>query len=158
VPSCVSFIPVDAAFLSSARKNLTHKRKVHAARACVLEPFALSGKQAKTAMRNTQQEEITMPNSPLLPASATKPAGASNVSSLHHSGSTAMSGLRPFRAELMDARLYQLYQNLAAINPPIGQVIAALNVCLRPHGWVIATIEDFEEFLMAAEAWGDAHE
>lgn len=85
-----------------------------------------------------------MPNSPLLPASATKPAGASNVSSLHHSGSTAMSGLRPFRAELMDARLYQLYQNLAAINPPVGQVIA--------------TIEDFEEFLMAAEAWEDAHE
>ncbi|OOF28937.1 hypothetical protein BZJ20_15510 [Salinivibrio proteolyticus] len=69
-----------------------------------------------------------------------------------------MSGLRPFRAELMDARLYQLYQNLAAINPPVGQVIAALNVCLRPHGWVIATIEDFEAFLMAAEAWEDAHE
>ncbi|MGF1708896.1 hypothetical protein [Enterovibrio baiacu] len=99
-----------------------------------------------------------MSRSTFLPPSSTKAQPASNVSPLHHSGSTTMRGLLPFQAEVMDEGLYRLYERLRAINPNVQQVVWALNVALNQHGWAIRTVEDLECFMDAAEAWGQEND
>ncbi|HCM1502411.1 TPA: hypothetical protein N2941_004255 [Vibrio parahaemolyticus] len=47
----------------------------------------------------------------------------------------------------IDARLVHLFEKLAALNPPVGQMVAALNVVLAENGEKIVTREDFERFL-----------
>ncbi|EGU39612.1 hypothetical protein [Vibrio splendidus] len=53
----------------------------------------------------------------------------------------------------IDARLVHLFENLAALNPPVGQMVAALNVVLAENGETIVTREDFERFLEQVEEW-----
>lgn len=48
---------------------------------------------------------------------------------------------------MIDARLVHLFEKLAALNPPVGQMVAALNVVLAENGEKIVTREDFERFL-----------
>ena len=74
-----------------------------------------------------------MSRSTFLPPSSTKAQPASNVSPLHHSGSTTMRGLLPFQAEVMDEGLYRLHERLQAINPNVQQVVWALNVEATPR-------------------------
>ena len=52
----------------------------------------------------------------------------------------------------IDARLVHLFEKLAAFNPPVGQMVAALNVVLAENGEKIVTQEDFEIFLDQIEA------
>ncbi|WP_085319470.1 hypothetical protein [Vibrio harveyi] len=52
----------------------------------------------------------------------------------------------------IDARLVHLFEKLAALNPPVGQMVAALNVVLAENGEKIVTQEDFEIFLDQIEA------
>ncbi|EGQ7650377.1 hypothetical protein [Vibrio alginolyticus] len=47
----------------------------------------------------------------------------------------------------IDDRLVHLFEKLAALNPPVGQMVAALNVVLAENGEKIVTREDFERFL-----------
>ncbi|EPP2136590.1 hypothetical protein [Vibrio alginolyticus] len=47
----------------------------------------------------------------------------------------------------IDYRLVHLFEKLAALNPPVGQMVAALNVVLAENGEKIVTREDFERFL-----------
>lgn len=42
---------------------------------------------------------------------------------------------------------------LAALNPPVSQMVAALNVVLAENGEKIVTREDFELFLEQIEEW-----
>ncbi|HAS6459669.1 TPA: hypothetical protein GRR76_23275 [Vibrio parahaemolyticus] len=51
----------------------------------------------------------------------------------------------------IDARLVRLFENLAALNPPVGQMVAALNVVLAEKGEKIVTRKDFELFLEQVE-------
>ncbi|MFS1904571.1 hypothetical protein BCU43_025450 (plasmid) [Vibrio lentus] len=53
----------------------------------------------------------------------------------------------------IDARLVHLFEKLAALNPPVGQMVAALNVVLAANGEAIVTREDFERFLEQVEEW-----
>ncbi|MFL7041032.1 hypothetical protein [Vibrio lentus] len=53
----------------------------------------------------------------------------------------------------IDARLVHLFEKLAALNPPVGQMVAALNVVLAENGETIVTREDFERFLEQVEEW-----
>lgn len=53
----------------------------------------------------------------------------------------------------IDARLVYLFEKLAALNPTIGQMVAALNVVLAENGEKIVTREDFELFLEQVEEW-----
>ncbi|KAB0483319.1 hypothetical protein F7Q91_00720 [Vibrio chagasii] len=53
----------------------------------------------------------------------------------------------------IDARLVHLFEKLAALNPPIGQMVAALNIVLAENGEKIVTKEDFERFLEQLEEW-----
>ncbi|UTZ44723.1 hypothetical protein [Vibrio campbellii] len=53
----------------------------------------------------------------------------------------------------IDARLVRLFEKLAALNPPVGQMVAALNVVLVENGEKIVTREDFEQFLEQIEEW-----
>ncbi|MFN1535578.1 hypothetical protein [Vibrio jasicida] len=53
----------------------------------------------------------------------------------------------------IDARLVHLFEKLAALNPPVGQMVAALNVVLAENGEKIVTRKDFERFLEQVEAW-----
>ena len=52
----------------------------------------------------------------------------------------------------IDARLVHLFEKLAALNPPVGQMVTALNVVLAENGEKIVTQEDFEIFLDQIEA------
>ncbi|EPG0533146.1 hypothetical protein ACSWYU_004714 [Vibrio harveyi] len=52
----------------------------------------------------------------------------------------------------IDARLVHLFEKLAALNPPVGQMVPALNVVLAENGEKIVTQEDFEIFLDQIEA------
>lgn len=53
----------------------------------------------------------------------------------------------------IDTRLVHLFEKLAALNPPVGQMVVALNVVLAENGEKIVTREDFERFLEQVEAW-----
>ena len=53
----------------------------------------------------------------------------------------------------IDARLVHLFEKLAALNPPVGQMVAALNVVLAENGETIVTKVDFEQFLEQLEEW-----
>ena len=53
----------------------------------------------------------------------------------------------------IDARLVHLFEKLAELNPPVGQMVAALNVVLAANGEAIVTREDFERFLEQVEEW-----
>lgn len=53
----------------------------------------------------------------------------------------------------IDARLVHLFEKLAALNPPVGQMVVALNVVLAENGEKIVTREDFEQFLEQIEEW-----
>lgn len=53
----------------------------------------------------------------------------------------------------IDARLVHLFEKLAALNPPVGQMVAALNIVLAENGEKIVTLEDFERFLEQVETW-----
>ncbi|RXJ72027.1 hypothetical protein CS022_18280 [Veronia nyctiphanis] len=100
----------------------------------------------------TQRRKAMSRSVPSAPCS-TNARQAGNVSPLHHSGSTAMSSLRPFRAEVMDKRLFDLYCKLRALNPSVYEMVTALNVALRPYGWLIHTVEALECFIDAADEW-----
>jgi len=54
---------------------------------------------------------------------------------------------------IIDTRLIHLFEKLSALNPPVGQMVAALNVVLAENGEKIVTKEDFEQFLEQIEAW-----
>ncbi|EOU3287086.1 hypothetical protein ACNVJQ_004965 [Vibrio harveyi] len=56
----------------------------------------------------------------------------------------------------IDARLVHLFEKLAALNPPVGQMVAALNVVLAENGEKIVTREDFEMLLEQIEVWEKA--
>ncbi|HCE3194503.1 hypothetical protein P3551_22290 [Vibrio parahaemolyticus] len=47
--------------------------------------------------------------------------------------------------------LVHLFEKLAELNPPVGQMVAALNVVLAENGEKIVTREDFELFLELVE-------
>ncbi|SKC34440.1 hypothetical protein CZ809_04060 [Photobacterium piscicola] len=82
--------------------------------------------------------------------SSTKAHQSSNVSPLHHSGSTTMIGGSV--EYQIDHRLYQLYENLRACNPSVLIMVNALNVEIRQHpalGPVITTCGDLECFITA---------
>ncbi|MFW1433683.1 hypothetical protein ACEV94_22455 [Vibrio parahaemolyticus] len=51
----------------------------------------------------------------------------------------------------IDASLVHLFEKLAAFNPPVGQMVVALNVVLAENGEKIVTREDFELFLEQVE-------
>ncbi|MCG7500018.1 hypothetical protein MHO82_24450 [Vibrio sp. Of7-15] len=51
----------------------------------------------------------------------------------------------------VDARLIGLFEKLAALNPPIGEMIAALNIVLKESGEKIENEEDFLRFLEQVE-------
>ena len=53
----------------------------------------------------------------------------------------------------IDIRLVHLFEKLAALNPPVGQMVAALNVVLAENGETIVTKVDFEQFLEQLEEW-----
>ena len=53
----------------------------------------------------------------------------------------------------IDIRLVHLFEKLAALNPPVGQIVTALNVVLAENGEKIVTREDFERFLEQFEEW-----
>lgn len=53
----------------------------------------------------------------------------------------------------IDIRLVHLFEKLAALNPPVGQMVAALNVVLAENGEKIVTKVDFEQFLEQLEEW-----
>ncbi len=53
----------------------------------------------------------------------------------------------------IDIRLVHLFEKLAALNAPVGQMVAALNVVLAENGETIVTKEDFEQFLEHLEEW-----
>ncbi|WP_285379703.1 hypothetical protein [Vibrio sp. B172a] len=53
----------------------------------------------------------------------------------------------------IDAHLVHLFENLAALNPPVGQMVASLNVVLAENGEKIVTREDFEQFSEQVEEW-----
>lgn len=53
----------------------------------------------------------------------------------------------------IDIHLVHLFEKLAALNPPVGQMVAALNVVLAENGEKIVTREDFERFLEQLEEW-----
>ncbi|MHA2879053.1 hypothetical protein ACXZ7R_21995 [Vibrio campbellii] len=53
----------------------------------------------------------------------------------------------------IDSRLVHLFEKLAVINPPVDQMVAALNVVLAENGEKIVTREDFELFLDQVEEW-----
>ncbi|MFL7053228.1 hypothetical protein BCS65_19245 [Vibrio cyclitrophicus] len=53
----------------------------------------------------------------------------------------------------IDIRLVHLFEKLAALNPPVGQMVAALNVVLTENGEKIVTREDFDRFLEQVEEW-----
>ncbi|MBJ2149112.1 hypothetical protein JC606_22535 [Vibrio sp. IB15] len=53
----------------------------------------------------------------------------------------------------IDIRLVHLFEKLATLNPPVGQMVAALNVVLAENGETIVTREDFERFLEQVEEW-----
>lgn len=53
----------------------------------------------------------------------------------------------------IDIRLVHLFEKLAALNPPVGQMVAALNIVLAENGEKIATREDFDRFLEQVEEW-----
>lgn len=53
----------------------------------------------------------------------------------------------------IDIRLVHLFEKLAALNPPVGQMVAALNVVLAENGEKIVTREDFERFLEQVGEW-----
>lgn len=53
---------------------------------------------------------------------------------------------------MIDERLARLFKKLTALNPPVGQMVAALNVVLAENGEKIVTQEDFEIFLDQIEA------
>ena len=53
----------------------------------------------------------------------------------------------------IDARLVHLFEKLAELTPPVGQMVAALNVVLAENGETIVTKEDFEQFLEQIEEW-----
>ena len=53
----------------------------------------------------------------------------------------------------IDIRLVHLFEKLATLNPPVGQMVAALNVVLAENGEAIVTREDFERFLEQVEEW-----
>ena len=53
----------------------------------------------------------------------------------------------------IDARLVRLFEKLAALNPPVGQMVAALNIVLAENGEKIVTRKDFELFLEQVEEW-----
>ncbi|HHI5025289.1 TPA: hypothetical protein ACP5VK_004380 [Vibrio parahaemolyticus] len=53
----------------------------------------------------------------------------------------------------IDSRLVHLFEKLVVINPPVGQMVAALNVVLAENGEKIVTREDFEQFLEQIEEW-----
>lgn len=54
---------------------------------------------------------------------------------------------------MIDGRLARLFRKLAALNLPVGQMIAALNVVLAESGEKIVTRADFENFLEQMEEW-----
>ncbi|EPP2131753.1 hypothetical protein ACUNB4_004645 [Vibrio alginolyticus] len=54
---------------------------------------------------------------------------------------------------MIDARLARLLEKLAALNPPVGQMVAALNVVLAENGEKIVTRGDFELFLEQVDEW-----
>lgn len=54
---------------------------------------------------------------------------------------------------IIDDRLVHLLEKLAAINPSVREMIAALNVVLTENGEKIVTREDFELFLDQVKAW-----
>ena len=54
---------------------------------------------------------------------------------------------------MIDARLARLFEKLAALNPPVGQMVAALNVVLAENGEKIVTRGDFELFLEQVDEW-----
>lgn len=53
----------------------------------------------------------------------------------------------------IDIRLVHLFEKLAALNPPVGQMVSALNVVLVENGEKIVTREDFERFLEQVGEW-----
>ena len=53
----------------------------------------------------------------------------------------------------IDARLVRFFEKFAALNPPVGQMLAALNIVLAENGEKIVTREDFELFLEQVEEW-----
>ncbi|GEM77548.1 hypothetical protein [Vibrio sagamiensis] len=55
----------------------------------------------------------------------------------------------------IDARMVALFDQLAALNPKVGQMVAALNVSLSQAGEKIETREDFEVFVEQIEEWRD---
>ncbi|MEZ8029985.1 hypothetical protein [Enterovibrio norvegicus] len=94
-----------------------------------------------------------MSRSTFTPPSCTKSQPASNVLPLHHSGSTTMSGLRPFEPEAMDRALFKLYNNLLESNPSIYDMVWALNVALNQYGWAINTVESLDCFIETVLEW-----
>ena len=68
---------------------------------------------------------------------------------VNHWGVTMSQGSR----FTIDIRLVHLFEKLAALNPPVGQMVAALNVVLAENGETIVTKVDFEQFLEQLEEW-----
>ncbi|ULN67389.1 hypothetical protein MID13_23765 (plasmid) [Vibrio gigantis] len=48
---------------------------------------------------------------------------------------------------IIDDRLVHLFEKLATFNPPVGEMIAALNIALKPSEQKIETRQDFECFI-----------
>ncbi|MGR5559555.1 LPD25 domain-containing protein [Vibrio fortis] len=53
----------------------------------------------------------------------------------------------------INARLARLFEKLVAVNPPVGQMVTALNVVLGEANEKIESQQDFEHFLEQIEEW-----
>jgi hypothetical protein len=49
--------------------------------------------------------------------------------------------------------LARLFEKLVAVNPPVGQMVTALNVVLGEANEKIESQQDFEHFLEQIEEW-----
>ncbi|MEZ8789664.1 hypothetical protein AB4391_20035 [Vibrio lentus] len=55
------------------------------------------------------------------------------------------------KAFVLDTRLVRLFERLAALNPPVGQMVKALNVVLQQSGSHIESKQDFCDFIEQVE-------
>jgi len=56
----------------------------------------------------------------------------------------------------LDSRLVALFEKLAALNPPVGQIVAAINVVLKERGERIVGKDEFASFIEQVEDWKNA--
>ena len=57
------------------------------------------------------------------------------------------------KAFVLDTRLVRLFERLAALNPPLGQMVSALNVVLQQSGSHIESKQDFCDFIEQVEGF-----